>query len=566
MRKPWFNEIQLALITVYVIVAVDVFGLTLIVPVIVTYARYLNATEAAIGYLYAVYSGMALIGSLFVGRLSDRYGRRVVFLYCCVGAIASFAGSALSTTFVQFAVCRGISGLFTGTMGNAYAYIGDLVAEKDKAKYISYVTATMSTCFVIGPIIGGGFAVIDIRAPFIAACAMAIVELLLIWFFVHDPAERVDAAGASSNEATGISDEGIRTSDAYSPLLHPGDEESGSFTLTPNTHPAGTSTAPTAPSHPPRNVPNDDTEEAGFVSLNDPSVPPLSRAEDDTLHLMAQEEHHDHTCTAATTATGTEHSDDSSTGSNTSTCDTASPLHPATTSSSAGPASSMNTLPTTVTAYAEPADVSPWLNLPALLIGGVGMFLSTTTYCGMAILVPFLLMDPSFGIVSDNSNNNDDINNGGDSGDDDGISSGDSKKLSLIIGYLLTILGTVQVFGMLVVFPYVNKRLGLMYTGGVGAALYGATFCLLVLVDRLSYLFPIVVGLAAGYSLCRPVYPAYLSIVAHKNRRADYQTMSTCFNQVKLDDMTVTLKAIRYLFSTMCNALQRRPTFNFPCY
>jgi hypothetical protein len=41
-----------------------------------------------------------------------------------------------------------------------------------------------------------------------------------------------------------------------------------------------------------------------------------------------------------------------------------------------------------------------------------------------------------------------------------------------------------------------------------------------------------VVGLALGYSLCRPVYPAFLALVAHKDRRGDYQSMSTCFIQL----------------------------------
>jgi MFS family permease len=445
--KPWFTELQLALITVYVIVAVDVFGLTLIVPVIVTYARYLGASEASVGYLYAVYSCMALLANFFVGRLSDSYGRRAVFLYCCVGAVISFVGSALSVTFVQFAICRGVSGLFTGTMGNAYAYIDDLVSEEDKPKYISQMTATLSTCFVIGPIIGGGFAAIDIRAPFVAAAAMAMLELVLIWFFVQDPV-RHDK----------------RPTTAATPLL----QEAG-------------------------------TAEEGGEQAEGPhdaqEAPALRRA--DTMDSVDM---------TIGPNLGAQHAEESAENAH---CDKSPeeevPLN--------------NTAATADSDITPERDISPWLSFPALLVGGLGTFLSSSTYCGMAILVPFLLMDPDFGVVSS-------------SDDTDDLSSHDSKKLSLIIGYLLTILGTIQVIGMLALFPRVNKRLGLLFTGALGAFIYGGSFCFLVLVRSLDYLYPVVIGLAVGYSLCRPVYPAYLSLIAPKNRRGDYQAMSTAFIQV----------------------------------
>jgi MFS family permease len=472
--KPWFTKFQLALLTVYVIVAVDVFGLTLIVPVIVTYARYLGASEASVGYLYAVYSGMALLATFFVGRLSDKYGRRSVFIYCCIGALASFVGSAFSQTFVQFAVCRGISGLFTGTIGNAYAYIGDLVPEKDKPRYISYVTATLSTCFVVGPIIGGGFAALDIRAPFVAAAAMAILELFLVCFYVHDtalPAEEVQdsttpllldehqpQAESQSNNANCSSP--VR--DVASPVLRRTDtRDSTDAMIGPDL-----STLDAVAARP----------------LPNPSGSGDVEASDELSSQAAPAASSEHTATTDTGEGGTDHD----------------------------------------SGY-EALDVPPWLNFGAMLIGGLGTFLSSMTYCGMAILIPFLLMDPDFGVVSGRDD---------DQRQDDDLSSHDSKKLSLLIGYLLTILGTIQVVGMLAVFPRVNKRLGLLFTGSLGALIYGGSFCFLVLVRDLNELYPIVVGMAVGYSLCRPVFPAFLSLVAHKDRRADFQSMSTSFIQL----------------------------------
>lgn len=49
--------------------------------------------------------------------------------------------------------------------------------------------------------------------------------------------------------------------------------------------------------------------------------------------------------------------------------------------------------------HKEPS-ISPWRNLPAMLIGGFGSFLNSCCYSGIALLIPLVLMEHSFGIVS----------------------------------------------------------------------------------------------------------------------------------------------------------------------
>jgi len=48
------NKLQLALFAVYVVVMVDMFGTTLIIPVIALYAQFLGSSEAQLGNLYTV--------------------------------------------------------------------------------------------------------------------------------------------------------------------------------------------------------------------------------------------------------------------------------------------------------------------------------------------------------------------------------------------------------------------------------------------------------------------------------------------------------------------------------
>ncbi|MFC1975606.1 MFS transporter [Chloroflexota bacterium] len=65
---------------VFVIVLVDLLGLTIIIPLLPFYATSFGASPFVIGLLGATYPLLQFIGAPLLGRLSDRYGRRMVFI------------------------------------------------------------------------------------------------------------------------------------------------------------------------------------------------------------------------------------------------------------------------------------------------------------------------------------------------------------------------------------------------------------------------------------------------------------------------------------------------------
>jgi MFS family permease len=83
---------------------------------------------------------------------------------------------------------RAMAGFFTGTVANAFAYITDVVPLSERAKYISYLSATMSTCFVIGPMIGRDFFLFD--GPICKCTVINQEEGLQQWGFAY-PSMRV---------------------------------------------------------------------------------------------------------------------------------------------------------------------------------------------------------------------------------------------------------------------------------------------------------------------------------------------------------------------------------------
>jgi MFS family permease len=187
---PWDSkrQLQFAIFTLMVVVAVDILGMMLLVPIIDTFSQSLGASKAMIGTQFTVYSASSILASLVIGRISDYYGRRFIFMASSIGGAVAAIACVFITTFDEFLITSAFSGLFVGTVGTAYAYVGDLVHdEARRSRYISYITASLSCCLVLGPLIGGSVATLYLRAPFIISAGIAIIELLLVIFCLKNP-------------------------------------------------------------------------------------------------------------------------------------------------------------------------------------------------------------------------------------------------------------------------------------------------------------------------------------------------------------------------------------------
>lgn len=64
------------LLPIFLIVAVDVLGLTIMIPLLPFYAEKLGADPFQVGWLIGVYAVCQLISGPLLGRLSDHMGRR----------------------------------------------------------------------------------------------------------------------------------------------------------------------------------------------------------------------------------------------------------------------------------------------------------------------------------------------------------------------------------------------------------------------------------------------------------------------------------------------------------
>ena len=98
----------------------------------------------------------ATISTPIYGKLSDIYGRKLLFSTAITIFVVGSVLCTFSQDMTQLAVFRAVQGLGAGGLfALAIAILGDIVAPRQRAKYQAYFLAVWGTSSVLGPVIGG---------------------------------------------------------------------------------------------------------------------------------------------------------------------------------------------------------------------------------------------------------------------------------------------------------------------------------------------------------------------------------------------------------------------------
>ncbi|MEQ1885147.1 MAG: MFS transporter [Bryobacteraceae bacterium] len=172
------------LLPIFLIVAVDVLGLTLMIPLLPFYAERLGATATQAGWLIGVYAACQLISGPLLGRLSDHMGRKPLLIVSQIGTFIGFLITANANYLWLVFVGRIIDGCTAGNLSLAQAYISDVTKPEDRAKSFGIIGIAFGLGFLVGPAISGFLAKYDYRYPIYAAAAMSLTSILATTFLL----------------------------------------------------------------------------------------------------------------------------------------------------------------------------------------------------------------------------------------------------------------------------------------------------------------------------------------------------------------------------------------------
>lgn len=174
------------LLNVGLIVLIDMLGFAIIIPLLTFYADSFGATEFQTGLLVSSYALMQMIGAPILGRLSDKYGRRPVFLISIFGTFIGLLVLGFANSLWMLFASRLLSGITAGNISVAQAYISDITDEKNRARGMGMFGAAFGIGFILGPALGGMLSVYGFAVPSFVSAGLAFINLLTVYFWLPE--------------------------------------------------------------------------------------------------------------------------------------------------------------------------------------------------------------------------------------------------------------------------------------------------------------------------------------------------------------------------------------------
>src|SRR5450432_3667606 len=174
------------LFVLFLTVFIDLVGFGIIIPVLPLYAEHFHASPMAIGWLTGIYSGMQIIFTPILGKLSDRFGRRPVLMVSIAGTAVGFALMGMATALPLLFAARILAGITGGNISIPQAYIADVTTPEQRSRSMGLIGAAFGLGFTFGPMIGGIMSRISYSAPFYFAAALAAVNVMLLYFLLPE--------------------------------------------------------------------------------------------------------------------------------------------------------------------------------------------------------------------------------------------------------------------------------------------------------------------------------------------------------------------------------------------
>jgi len=179
-------------------------GIGLVIPVLPTIMNELEINGSVVGYMVAAFAVTQLIFSPLAGRWVDKYGRKIMIVVgLFIFGFSEFLFGIGKTVEVLFVsrMLGGVSAAFI--MPAVTAFIADITTASSRSKALGYMSAAISTGFIIGPGFGGFLAEIGTRVPFYSAGVLGALAAVLSIILLKEP-DRAAEEAPDADQKTGL--------------------------------------------------------------------------------------------------------------------------------------------------------------------------------------------------------------------------------------------------------------------------------------------------------------------------------------------------------------------------
>lgn len=181
-RRAWYMLIAITMLTTA--------GMTVVLPVlpfvVVRYVPDPSHLAIWVGVLEAVNALCAFLVAPFLGRLSDRIGRRPIIIVAAFGAVVGYLLFGVGGSIWMLLLGRIIQGVTAGDLPALFAYLADITPPEQRAKRFGLLGALAGIGTMVGPALGGLLAAVDVALPVFATAGFALVIALLSVFLLPE--------------------------------------------------------------------------------------------------------------------------------------------------------------------------------------------------------------------------------------------------------------------------------------------------------------------------------------------------------------------------------------------
>ncbi|HZU68037.1 MAG TPA: MFS transporter [Ktedonobacteraceae bacterium] len=158
-RLPWSRWHWLVVIALGITWILDGLEVTIIgaIASVLKDPQTVHFTDAEIGYAATAYLIGAVLGSLFFGRLTDKWGRKKLFMITLGVYLIATIATAFSFNIYWFIIFR----FFTGTgIGGEYSAINSAIDELIPARARGWTDLAINGSWWVGTAVGAGITVV----------------------------------------------------------------------------------------------------------------------------------------------------------------------------------------------------------------------------------------------------------------------------------------------------------------------------------------------------------------------------------------------------------------------